>query len=147
MYEKYFKDPKREPVLVDYVRTPIRKKRGTIMRHRGDELVAHCYRTILSWIDINPKIIGDSIISCNNQIGDCALDLGRTAVLTAHLPVSIPGFSINRQCTSGAQAVMSTWQAIASGINECVICDGVEIQNRYPIMADTYIYDEELKNL
>jgi len=122
MYEKYFKDPKREPVLVDYVRTPIGKKRGTIMRHQGDELVAHCYRTILSRIDINPKIIGDSIVFCNSQIGDCALDLGRTAVLTAHLLVSIPGFSINRQCASGTQAVMSAWQAIASRINDCVTC-------------------------
>ena len=35
MYEKYFKDPKREPVLVDYVRTPMGKRRGTIVWHRG----------------------------------------------------------------------------------------------------------------
>jgi len=35
IYEKYFKDPKREPVLVDYVRTTIGKRRGTIVRHRG----------------------------------------------------------------------------------------------------------------
>ena len=43
MYEKYFKDPKREPVLVDYVRTPIGRRNGTIGRHRGDDLVVHCY--------------------------------------------------------------------------------------------------------
>ncbi len=47
MYKKFFKDPKREPVLVDYVRTPIGKRKGTIMRHRGDDLVVHCYRTII----------------------------------------------------------------------------------------------------
>lgn len=143
MYEKYFKDPKREPVLVDYVRTPIGRRRGTIVRHRGDDLVAHCYRTLVDRIDIDPHIIGDSIVSCNSQIGDCALDIGRTAALSAHLPITVPGFSINRQCASGAQAVISAWQAIASGIHDCVICGGVEVQNKYPIMSDSYIFDKE----
>lgn len=145
IYEKHFKDPKREPVLIDYVRTPIGKRRGTIVRHRGDDLVAHCYRTIVKRSKIDPKIIEDSIVSCNSQIGDCALDIGRTAVLTAHLPVSVPGTSINRQCASGTQAVVVGWQEIASGMIDCVICGGVEVQNKYPIMADTNVYDEELK--
>jgi acetyl-CoA acyltransferase len=145
IYEKYYKDPKREPVLIDYVRTPIGKRRGTIVRHRGDDLVAHCFRTIVERTKIDPNLIEDSIVSCNSQIGDCALDIGRTSALTAHLPVKIPGFSINRQCASGTQAIVSGWQEIASGMMDCVICGGVEVQNRYPIMADTNIYDEELK--
>lgn len=144
MYDKYFKDPKREPVLIDYVRTPIGKRRGTIILHRGDDLVAHCYRTIINRIKIDPNIIGDSIVSCNSQIGDCALDIGRTAVFAAHLPVSIPGFSINRQCASGTQAIASAWQSIASGMHDCVICGGVEVQNKYPIMSDAYVFNKEL---
>ncbi len=143
MYEKYFKDPKREPVLIDYVRTPIGKKGGTIIRNRGDELAVHCYETLLKRNEFDPELIGDSIISCNSQIGECALDLGRVVALAAHLPVSVPGMSINRQCASGAQSVISAWQAIASGINDCVICGGVEVQNKYPIMSDLYVYDKE----
>jgi len=143
MYEKYFKNPSREPVLVDYVRTPIGRRRGTIVHHRGDDLVAHCYKTLVKRTDIDPHIIGDSIVSCNSQIGDCALDIGRTAALSAHLPVAVPGYSINRQCASGAQAVISAWQAIASGIHDCVICGGVEVQNKYPIMSDAFIFDKE----
>ncbi|NVM35516.1 MAG: thiolase family protein [Candidatus Lokiarchaeota archaeon] len=143
MYEKYFKNSKREPILVDYVRTPIGRRGGTIFRHRGDDLVAHCYRTLVDRNEFDPHIIGDSIVSCNSQIGDCALDIGRTAALSAHLPITVPGFSINRQCASGAQAVISAWQAIASGIHDCVICGGVEVQNKYPIMSDSYIFDKE----
>lgn len=142
MYEKYFKDPKREPVLVDYVRTPVGRRRGTVGRHRGDDLVVHCYQTILRRNDFDPKVIGDSMVSCNSQIGDCALDIGRTAALAAHLPITVPGMSINRQCASGAQSVLSAWQAIASGIHDCVICGGVEVQNRYEIMADCNIFDK-----
>ncbi|MFW9876725.1 MAG: hypothetical protein ACFFG0_26825, partial [Candidatus Thorarchaeota archaeon] len=143
MYEKYFKDPKREPVLIDYVRTPIGKRGGTVGRHRGDDLVVHCYQALLKRNNFDPKLIGDSIVSCNSQIGDCALDIGRTAALAAHLPITVPGMSINRQCASGAQSVISAWQAIASGIHDCVICGGVEVQNRYEIMADTNIFDKE----
>jgi len=143
LYEQYFKDPKREPVLIDYVRTPIGKRKGTVGLHRGDDLVVHCYKTIIERNDFDPNLIGDSIVSCNSQIGDCALDIGRIVALAAHLPITVPGFSINRQCASGAQSVMSAWQAIASGIHDCVICGGVEVQNRYPIMADTYIFDEK----
>jgi len=144
MYEKYFKDSKREPVMIDYVRTPIGKRRGTIVRHRGDDLVVHCYETIIKRNEFDLSIIGDSMVSCNSQIGDCALDIGRIAALAAHLPVSVGGMSINRQCASGAQAVLSAWQAIASGIHDCVICGGVEVQNRYPIMSDAYVFDEKL---
>ncbi|MFX1354197.1 MAG: thiolase family protein [Promethearchaeota archaeon] len=143
LYEKYFKDPKREPVLIDYVRTPVGKRNGTVGLHRGDDLVVHCYKTIIERNDFDPNLIGDSIVSCNSQIGDCALDIGRIVALAAHLPITVPGFSINRQCASGAQSVISAWQAIASGIHDCVICGGVEVQNRYPIMADAYIFDEE----
>ncbi|NVM18869.1 MAG: thiolase family protein [Candidatus Lokiarchaeota archaeon] len=143
MYEKYFKDPKREPVLVDYVRTPIGRRKGTVGRHRGDDLVVHCYQTIAKRNEFDLSIIGDSMVSCNSQIGDCALDIGRTSALAAHFPVSIPGMSINRQCASGAQSVMSAWQAIASGIHNAVICGGVEVQNRYPIMSDSFIFDKE----
>ncbi|MFX1380299.1 MAG: thiolase family protein [Promethearchaeota archaeon] len=143
MYENYFKDSKREPVLVDYVRSPIGKRNGTIVRHRGDDLVVHCYQAILKRNEFDPKLIGDSIVSCNSQIGDCALDIGRTAALAAHLPITVPGMSINRQCASGAQSVISAWQAIASGIHDCVICGGVEVQNRYEIMADCNVFDKQ----
>ncbi len=138
MYEKYFKDPSREPVLVDFARTPIGKKRGTIVRHRGDDLMIHCYETLLNRNDFDKELIGDSIVACCSQIGECGIDIGRNVAL-ATLPVSVPGMTVNRHCASGAQAVISAWQAFASGIHDVVICGGIEVQNRYPISADTYV--------
>ncbi len=144
IYEKYFKDPKREPVLIDYVRTPIGKRRGTIVRHRGDDLMIHCYETLLKRNNFDKSVLGDSIVSCNSQIGECALDIGRNVALGAHLPVSVAGMSINRHCASGAQAVLSAWQAVATGVHDAVICGGVEVQNRYPIMSDAYVFNEKV---
>ncbi|MFX1276968.1 MAG: hypothetical protein ACFFAT_18240, partial [Promethearchaeota archaeon] len=144
IYAKYFKDPKREPVLIDHVRTPIGKKRGTLIRHRGDDLIIHCYVTLLNRNEFDKSLLGDSIVSCNSQIGSCAMDIGRNAALGSHLPVSVGGMSINRHCASGAQAVLSAWQAIACGAHDAVICGGIEIQNQYPIMSDTFVFDEEV---
>ncbi|MFX0075806.1 MAG: thiolase family protein [Candidatus Hermodarchaeota archaeon] len=144
IYEKYFKDPKREPVLIDYVRTPMGKRRGTLVRHRGDDLIVHCYEALIKRNDFDLSVLGDSMVSCNSQIGECALDIGRNVALAAHLPVSVGGMSLNRHCASGAQAVLSAWQAVASGVHDAVICGGIEIQNKYPIMADTYVFNEEL---
>ncbi len=143
IYSKYFKDPKREPVLIDYVRTPIGKRYGTIARHRGDDLIIHCYKSILKRNEFDKKLIGDSIVSCNSQIGSCAMDIGRNAALGANLPVTVAGMSINRHCASGAQAVLSAWQAIACGAHDAVICGGIELQNQYPIMSDMYVYNEK----
>ena len=144
MYEKYFKDPKREPVLIDYVRTPMGKRGGTIGLHRGDDLIIHCYETLLKRNEFDHSLLGDSVVACCSQIGECALDIGRNAALGAHLPQSVPGMSVNRHCASGAQAVISAWQMIASGIHDAVICGGIEVQNRYPIQSDTYVFDKEL---
>jgi acetyl-CoA acyltransferase len=143
IYEKYFKDPKREPVLIDYVRTPIGRRRGTVVRHRGDDLLIHCYEALLNRNDFDKSVLGDSIAACCSQIGECALDIGRNAALAAHLPVSVPGMTVNRHCASGAQAVLTGWQAIASGLHDAVIVGGIEVQNKYSIGADSFIFDEE----
>ncbi len=143
IYSKYFKDPKREPVLIDYVRTPIGRKGGIVGRHRGDDLIIHCYESLLKRNDFDKSLLGDFIVSCNSQIGECSMDIGRNASLGAHLPVSVGGMSLNRHCASGAQAVLSAWQAIACGVHDAVICGGIEVQNRYPIKSDSYIFDEK----
>lgn len=148
LYNQYFKDPKREPVLIDYVRTPIGKRRGTIMRHRGDDLLIHCYNTLLKRNDFDKSLIGDSVVACCSQIGECGLDIGRNVALGAHLPQSVPGMTVNRHCASGSQAVLTSWQAIASGLHDVVICGGIEVQNKYAIGADSYVWNEELgKNM
>jgi len=135
-YETYFKDPKREPVLIDYVRTPIGRRRGRITRLRGDDLVIHCYRTLLERNNFDQTLIDESIVSCCSQIGECGMDIGRNVALAAGLPVKVPGMTLNRHCASGAQSVVSAWQGIASGYYNCVLAGGVEVQNKYPIMSD-----------
>ncbi len=142
MYLFNYKDPKREPVLVDYVRTPIGKKNGKVVRMRGDDLTIHCVDALIDrnkWMKENIKMVGDVILGCNSQIGTCALDIGRTTALGSKLDWITPGVSLNRQCASGMQATHFGWMEIASGEKDVVIVGGVELQNAYPIMADMVV--------
>ena len=138
-YFQFATDPKREPVLVDYVRTPIGKKNGKIVRMRGDDLTIHSVNALIdrnSWLRDNVKLVGDCIVGCNSQIGTCAIDVGRTTALGSKLDWVTPGVSLNRQCASGMQAVHFAWMEIATGEKDCVMAGGVEMQNAYPIGAD-----------
>ena len=143
IFDKYYKDSKREPVIVDYVRTPLGSKKGTLNRLRGDDMAIHCWETLkkrtedkIDWLALSDAGLTDSICGCNSQIGACALDIGKTVALSAGFPMSMPGVSINRQCASGMQAIVFAAQQLAGGDKEAVILGGVESQNVYPIMAD-----------
>jgi acetyl-CoA acetyltransferase family protein len=146
-YSKKFSNPKREPVLVDYVRTPLGSKKGTLNRLRGDDMFVHTLKTIMDrnpnvdWLKDGEKGLNDVICGCNSQIGSCALDIAKTSALSAGLPAEIPGVSLNRQCASGMQACYFGWMSIASGDKDVILAGGVESQNVYPIMADMSVPD------
>src|SRR5271157_401491 len=146
-YFKYHTDPKREPVIVDYCRTAVGKKNGKVCRVRGDDLVVHCINALVdrnSWISDNMKIVDDLIVGCNSQVGSCAADIGRTAGLASKLDWQTPGMSINRLCASALQACDSAWQEIATGKKDVVMAGGVELQNVYPILADSIVNGETI---
>ncbi|MHA1733155.1 MAG: thiolase family protein [Promethearchaeota archaeon] len=138
MYFTFASNPKREPVLVDYIRTPIGKKRGKMVRLRADDMMVLSIKELVGRTKIleTGRLVDDVIVGCNSQIGEVALDVGRTSALAAGLDYRTPGVSVNRQCASGMQAVLFAWQQIATGQNDIVIAGGVEGQNKYPIMAD-----------
>ncbi len=134
----------REPVIVDYTRTAIGKKRGGLLqRVRGDNWIIHCIKELADrhFEGLNLEKMGeqglvDCIIGNNSQIGATALDIGRTAILSAGLPWTIPGVSVNRQCSSGMQSTYFGWQEIVTGDKDIVLVGGVEAQTTIPIMAD-----------
>ncbi|HMF34642.1 MAG TPA: thiolase family protein [Candidatus Lokiarchaeia archaeon] len=140
-------DPKREPVLVDYCRTAIGKKGGKVGRLRGDDLIIHCINSLIdrnAWLADDVKLVGDVVLGCQSQIGSCALDIGRTAVLGSKLHWSTPGVSLNQLCASGMHACHFGWNEIASGEKEVVITGGIELQNAYPIRSDMIVNGEKV---
>ncbi|MCH7741648.1 MAG: thiolase family protein [Proteobacteria bacterium] len=118
----------RDVVVVDSVRTGLAKSfRGTFNLTRPDDLVAHCIDALL---ERNPKIdpaeVEDVIVGAASQIGEQGGNLARLAVILSKLPVTVPGSTISRACSSGLNSIAMAANQIASGCSEIMIAGGVE---------------------
>src|SRR5207248_8586088 len=70
------------------------------------------------------------------QSGEDNRNVARMAALLAGLPDTTPGFTVNRLCASGLQAIVSAAQAIDTGMADIVVAGGVESMTRAPwVMA------------
>jgi acetyl-CoA acyltransferase len=118
----------REAVIVDSKRTALAKShRGSFNRTRPDDLAAHAIREVLkSAPQLDPGEIGDVVLGCGQPHGPQGSNVARVAAMLAGLPVTVPGTTINRFCSSGLNAVATAaHQIIAEGV-DAAIGGGVE---------------------
>lgn len=117
----------REAVIVAVARTPIgRAFRGAFNDTEAPSLSGHVVRTALERSGLAPDQINDVIMGCSTQQGTQGYNIGRLTAAAAGLPVSVPGMTVDRMCSSGLMAL-----AIASAMIEregmnAVIAGGVE---------------------
>lgn len=126
----------RDVVFVDGVRTPFGKAAptGLYAETRADDLVIRCIRELMRRNpSLSPDRIDDVAIAATTQIGDQGLTIGRTAALLAGLPVSTPGYAIDRMCAGAMTAVTTTAAGIAFGAYDVVVAGGVEHMGHHPM--------------
>lgn len=122
--------------FVDGVRTPFGKagEKGVYWNTRADDLVV---KSIIGLLERHPNLpkeaIDDVAIAATTQTGDQGLTIGRTASLLAGLPLSVPGFAIDRMCAGAMTAVTMTGSAIGVGSYDVVLAGGVEHMGRHPM--------------
>ncbi len=122
-------------VILDAVRTASgRGKRGGALSgvHPAD-LFATTLRTVVERTGVDPAIVEDVITGCVGQAGDQATNIGRTSLLTAGFPHTVPATTIDRQCGSSQQAVHFAAQGVMAGAYDVVIAGGVESMSRVPL--------------
>src|SRR2546423_1444765 len=115
-----------EAFIVGAVRTAIGKRNGALAGVHPVDLAAHALRGLVDRTGIDPAAVDDVIMGCVSQIGPQTFDIARNAWLSAGLPESVPGVTIDRQCGSSQQAVHFAAQAVMSGTQDLVIAAGVE---------------------
>ncbi len=124
----------RTVVLVDAVRTPFGKAGSMYSGTRADDLMVRAMRGLL---ERNPKVAPDAIedvaIAAATQTGDQGMNLGRSVSLLAGLPVTVPGYSVDRWCAGAMTAMTSLAGAIAIGSIDIAIAGGVEHMGNHPI--------------
>jgi acetyl-CoA acetyltransferase family protein len=124
-----------EAVIVEAVRSPVGKRNGGLSGVHPAELSAQVLNGLAERAGIDPEIVDDVIWGCVMQAGEQALDIARTAVLTAGWPESVPGVTVDRQCGSSQQSVHFAAAGVVAGHYDVVVAGGVESMSRTPMGA------------
>lgn len=129
----------KEAYIIDAIRTPIGKFKGTLSSIRTDDLGAIPIKALMDRNpNLNPGLIDDVIMGCANQAGEDNRNVARMSALLAGMPISVPGETINRLCSSGMSAVIQANRAIKAGDGDLFIAGGVEHMTRGPfVMSKT----------
>ena len=122
-----------EAFIAGAVRTPIGRRNGALAGVHPVDLGAHALRALVDRTGVDPSAVDDVIMGCVSQIGPQSLDIARNAWLSAGLPESVPGVTIDRQCGSSQQAVHFAAQAVLSGAQDLVIAAGAESMSVVPM--------------
>lgn len=129
----------RDVVFVDGVRTPFGRagEKGMYWSIRADDLAVKALQGLLErHPDLPLDRIDDVGIAATTQQGDQGLTLGRSVAILAGLPVSVPGFALDRMCAGAMTTTAFTGAAIAAGQYDLAIAGGVEHMGRHPIGLD-----------
>jgi acetyl-CoA C-acetyltransferase len=133
-------------VMVSAVRTAIGKFGGALKEVRASRLAAYVMQeAIRRTNDLDTNLIDDVILGDCIQCFDEA-NTARTAALVAGLPVHVPAFTIQRQCSSSMQALNSGVQQIRCGDSEIVLVGGVESMSSAPYYLNNARWGMRLMN-
>jgi acetyl-CoA acyltransferase len=125
----------RDAVIVDAVRTPIGKRNGALASVHPVDLSAHVLTALVERTGVDPATVDDVVWGCVNQVGDQASNIGRSAVLAAGWPDSVPGTTVDRRCGSSQQALHFAAAGVISGQYDLAIAGGVECMTRVPMRS------------
>ena len=119
--------------IIEAVRTPIGRFRGSLSGVRADHLGALVIQEVIGRARLRPDQVDDVVFGCVTQVGEQSANIARTSLLAAGWPIEIPGMTVDRKCGSGEAAVHVAVGEIASGMAEIVIAGGAECMSRVPM--------------
>src|SRR5579862_8123733 len=124
-----------DAVIIDCLRTAVGKSgRGALKNTRPDDMAAQVFQALLArYPQISPGEIDDVILGCAIPEGEAGNNMARIAALRAGLPVTVPGVTINRFCSSGLQAIAMAADCIRAGGAEIILAGGAESMSLLPM--------------
>lgn len=117
------------------LRSPFGRQAGALAPIRPDDLIAQVIKGLLASSPFCPDQVEDVVLGCACQAGEDSRNIARHAVLLSGLPVTTPGQTVNRLCSSGLAAVLDAARAITAGEGDLYIAGGVENMSRAPFVV------------
>ena len=124
-----------EAYIVAATRLPVAKRNGMYRNVRPDDMLAAVLKSVVAQVPgIDPARIGDVIVGCAMPEAEQGMNVARIGLLLAGLPITVPGITINRFCSSGVQAVADAANQIRLGLADVMIAAGTESMSIMPQM-------------
>lgn len=115
----------KEAFIVSPTRTPIGKFGGALRALTADKLMVHVVAEVMRRSGLPGEALDDVIVSQSYASSEAPC-LGRYGALAAGLPIEVPGYTLDRRCGSGLQAVVDAAGRIQTGQAEAILVIGVE---------------------
>ncbi len=122
----------KEVVIIDAIRTPVGRAGGSLASVRPDDLLSYVLVGLMERTGVDPALVEDVYAGCANQAGEDNRDVARMSALLAGFPKEVGGITLNRNCSSGLEAVNFAAKSIAVGEADIFIASGVESMSRAP---------------
>lgn len=121
--------------IVAATRLPVAKRNGMFRNVRPDDMLAHALKAVMAQVPgLDPALIGDVIVGCAMPEAEQGMNVARIGLLLAGLPITVPGLTINRFCSSGLQAVSDAANQIRLGQADVMLAAGTESMTVMPQM-------------
>ena len=116
-----------DAVIVSTARTPLCKSwRGALNLTHGAKMGGHVVHAALERAKVDADEVEDVIIGCANPEGATGWNIARQIAMRAGCPISVPGMTVNRFCSSGLQTIALAAQRVMAGEGEVFVAGGVE---------------------
>ncbi len=124
----------KEAVIVSAVRTAVGKApKGTLKNTRPDDLGAAAIKEAVSRAGVDASLIDDVIMGCAFPEAEQGMNVARTAMIAAGLPVETSAMTVNRYCSSGLQTIALAADRIATGGADVIVAGGLETMSMIPM--------------
>jgi acetyl-CoA C-acetyltransferase len=124
-------------VIMDAVRTPVGRRNGGLSTVHPAELLGSALTALIGRTGIDPAEVGQVVSGCVSQVGEQSFNIGRTAWLSAGLPMTTAATTVDTQCGSSQQATNLAAALVASGTVDVAVACGVESMSRIPIGSNS----------
>ncbi|NMD42671.1 MAG: acetyl-CoA C-acetyltransferase [Firmicutes bacterium] len=132
-------------VIVSALRTATGDFGGSFRTVSSLELGRTVVEKVVRRANLLPEQIDEVIFGNCNQYTD-EPNVARCIALTAGMPVETTGFTIQRQCASGMQAIVSGYQEIVFGDVDIVVAGGVESMSTAPYLLKAARWGKRLQH-
>jgi len=117
----------KEAVIVSTARTGLAKSwKGAFNMTHGATLGGHVVQHAVARAGIDPADVEDVLMGCANPEGATGVNIARQIAVRAGLPITVPGATVNRFCSSGLQAIAMAAHRVLVGEGDIHVAGGVE---------------------